>query len=134
MLSKCQVSQKLTFLLFYYILFYLMILFLYREGEGGRTRGRETSMCGCLSHPPYWGPVQQLMCPRLGIEPVTFWFAGRHSIHRATPARQKLTHFKIDYHVYPHSNPVRQFYSCFIDRYGELGKLASWFKFTQIKN
>ena len=26
-----------------------------REGKGGRKRGRETSMCGCLSCAPYWG-------------------------------------------------------------------------------
>ena len=27
------------------------------------------------------------MCPRMGIEPVTLWIAGQHSIHGATPAR-----------------------------------------------
>ena len=27
------------------------------------------------------------MCPRLGMEPMTLWFAGSHSIHWATPAR-----------------------------------------------
>ena len=27
------------------------------------------------------------MCPRLGIEPATLWFPGRHSVHWATPAR-----------------------------------------------
>ena len=26
-------------------------------------------------------------CPDLGIEPATFWFVGRHSVHCATPAR-----------------------------------------------
>ena len=29
------------------------------RGEGGRKRGRETSMCGCLSHTPHWGPGLQ---------------------------------------------------------------------------
>ena len=33
----------------------LCILFLERDREGER----ETSMCGCLSHAPYWGPGQQ---------------------------------------------------------------------------
>ena len=30
-------------------------LFIFREGKGGRKRGRETSMCGCLSCTPNWG-------------------------------------------------------------------------------
>ena len=31
------------------ILFFFKILFIYfREGNGGKKRGRETSMCGCL--------------------------------------------------------------------------------------
>ena len=30
------------------------------------------------------------MCPRLGVEPVTLWFAGRCSTHWATPARAIL--------------------------------------------
>ena len=32
--------------------FVLKTLFIFREGKGGRKRGRETSMCGCLSRPP----------------------------------------------------------------------------------
>ena len=41
-----------------------------------RKRGREISMCGCLSRGPYWGPVPQPRhVPWLGIKPVTrFWF------------------------------------------------------------
>ena len=40
------------------ILFFLKILFIYfqRKGKGGRKRGRETSVHGCLSHAPYWVP------------------------------------------------------------------------------
>ena len=34
---------------FYFI---LKILFIFREGKGGR----ETAMSGCLSHTPNWGP------------------------------------------------------------------------------
>ena len=26
----------------------------YRQGKGGRKRGRETSICGCLSRGPHW--------------------------------------------------------------------------------
>ena len=56
--------------------------------QGGRRRGREKSMCGCLSCAPHWGPGLQ---PRhvlwLGIKLVTFWFTGWCLIHWATPAR-----------------------------------------------
>ena len=39
------------------ISFFFKILFIYfeREGKGGRKRGRETSMCGCLSRTPLLG-------------------------------------------------------------------------------
>ena len=30
------------------------------EGKEGRMRGRKISMCGCLSHIPYWGPPLKL--------------------------------------------------------------------------
>ena len=61
-------------------------LFLETEGKGGRKRGRGT-MCGCLSHAPYWGlGPQPRHVPSLGIEPVTLWFASWHSTHWATPA------------------------------------------------
>ena len=61
-----------------------MLLFIFR----GDVKERETSMCGCLSHAPYWGPgLQPRHVPWLGIEQVTLWFSGWHSIHWATPAR-----------------------------------------------
>ena len=48
------------------------------EGE----RGRETSVCCCLSHTPCWGPVQPpRRVPWLGIEPATVWFTGWRSVH-----------------------------------------------------
>ena len=34
-------------------------LFLEGEGKEGRKRGRETSVCGCFSHAPHWGPGLQ---------------------------------------------------------------------------
>ena len=41
---------------FIYLFICLFIyLFILDRGEG-REKGRETSMCGCLSHAPYWGP------------------------------------------------------------------------------
>ena len=36
------------------ILFYLFICLFFREGKGGKKRGRETSMRGCLLRAPYW--------------------------------------------------------------------------------
>ena len=54
-------------------------------------------MCDCLSFAPYWGPgPQPRHVPWLGIEPVTLWFPGQHSIYWATPARAKcLTVFSL---------------------------------------
>ena len=46
-------DTELTYKLFKMYLFILFYLYLER-GEG-RKRGRETSMCGCLSRAPYWG-------------------------------------------------------------------------------
>ena len=70
---------------------FLKILFISREGKGGRKRGRETSKCGCLLHTPYWGPgPQPRHVPWLGIEPETLWFTGWRSLHRTTPARARL--------------------------------------------
>ena len=45
-------------------------------------------MCDCLPHTPHWGPsLQPRHVPWPGIKPATLWFAGRHSVHWATPAR-----------------------------------------------
>ena len=53
------------------LLFFKILLFL-REGKGGRKRGGETSMCGCLSCTLSWGrgPLPRHV-PWLGTEPVT---------------------------------------------------------------
>ena len=39
--------------------FKVFIYLFYTEGKGRRKRGRETSVCGCLSYAPYWGPGPQ---------------------------------------------------------------------------
>ena len=45
-------------------------------------------MCLCLSCAPYWRPDSWLRhVPWLEIQLATLWFAGRRSIHWATPAR-----------------------------------------------
>ena len=67
-------------------LFYFKILFIFFWGW--IKRGRETSMCDCLSCAPYWGPgPQPRHVPWLGIEPVTLGFSGWCSVHWATLAR-----------------------------------------------
>ena len=69
----------------------LKIVFIYfqRQGNGGRKRGRETSMCGCLSCALHCGPgLQPRHVPWLGMELVTLLFVPIwRSIHWATPAR-----------------------------------------------
>ena len=63
------------------------VFFFLTRGKG-KERLRETSMCGCLSHVPYWGPgLQPRHVPWLGIELVTLWFAVQCSIHWVTPDR-----------------------------------------------
>ena len=59
-------------------LFLFRILYVYfeRAGKGGRKRGRETSLCVCLSHVPSWGPgLQPRHVPWLEIKPATLCFA-----------------------------------------------------------
>ena len=65
--------------------------FIYLFLEKGREREREEEKQQCVvaSRMP---PTGDLVCnpgmrPTLEIKPATLWFAGRHSIHRATPAR-----------------------------------------------
>ena len=48
-------------------------------------------MCGCLSCTPYWIPgPQPRHVPWLGIKLATLRFSGQHSIHWATPARERI--------------------------------------------
>ena len=86
---------------FYTFLFKDFIYLFLERGKGGRNRGRETSMCGCFSHTLNWGPgPQPRHVPWLGIEPATLWFAGRHSIHWAAPARTKILYFLKKHFIY----------------------------------
>ena len=81
------------------ILFYFLKIFIYlflKSGEG-KEKGREISMCGCLSCAPHWGPSPQPRhVPWIGSKPATLSFTGRHSIHWATPSRAENTNFKCD--------------------------------------
>ena len=68
--------------------FFKLFIYLFLETGREGERGRETSMCGCLLHTPYWGPgLQPRRVPWLGIKLATLWFTGQHSIRWATPAR-----------------------------------------------
>ena len=58
--SKAQLFKVFSVSHFFFLRF---DLFIFREGKGGRKRGRETSMCGCLLHAPYWGPGPGGLCP-----------------------------------------------------------------------
>ena len=87
----------------YFLRFYL---FTFRE-ERKEKEGRETSVCGCLSCTPSWGPgPQPRHVPWLGTEPTTLWFTGPHSIHWVTPARLPTylpTHLPTHTHTHTHT-------------------------------
>ena len=83
----------LTFSSFFKNKVYLFLKgFIYLLLERGREK--ETSVCGCFLHAPYWGPGLQLRhVPWLGIEPGTLLFASWHSIHWATIARATFSSY-----------------------------------------
>ena len=59
--SRINTKYQGTLNVFYFI-FYSFKDFIYlflERGEGERKGGRETSMCGCPSHVPYWRPGPQ---------------------------------------------------------------------------
>ena len=75
-------------LFFFFLRFHLFILDWGREGEKHQcVVGSRVSPTGDLAGPQ---PRHVLW---LGIQPVTLWFAGWHSIHWATPARAILSYF-----------------------------------------
>ena len=62
-------------------------IYLFLDRGEGKERGREISMCGCLSYAPYWGSgPQPRHVPWLGIKPATLWFtAGTQSTEPHQP-------------------------------------------------
>ena len=69
-----------------------LLFFKNLDREDGREKERERNINVWLPLVcPNCGPdPQPRHVPWLGIEPVTFWFAGQHSMHWATPARADL--------------------------------------------
>ena len=67
------------------ILLKILFIYFWTEGKGGRKRGRETSMCGCLSHTLYRAP---------GLQPRHVSQTGNQTssslVHR--PALNPLSH------------------------------------------
>ena len=97
-----EITCIVTIFLYLFKIFKIFYLFIFREGKGGRKRGGETSMCGCLSSAPCWGlgpKPRHVSC--LGIEPATLWFSGWHLIHWATLAR--ADYIFLEKHVFPHN-------------------------------
>ena len=77
--------------IFFFNWLFIFLRFIFRDGKGEKHPClRYTTLINCLSLTPNWGtgPIT-LHVPWLGIEPVTFWFSGQHSVHRAIPARAK---------------------------------------------
>ena len=60
----------------------VLIYFFLERGREGEREG-EKHQCVVASHTPSTEDLARNpgMCPRLGVEPVTLWFMGRHSIH-----------------------------------------------------
>ena len=90
-ISLFSVSTNLC--LFSAIFFIGDFVYLFLESREGRKKKRERNisvqdkLIGCLSHAPNRGPgLQPRHVPWLGIKLATFWLAGWHSVHWATPA------------------------------------------------
>ena len=85
-LTVCSMHPCLCYYVFSLLFKDCIYLFLERE-EGREKEERNINVWLLLMH-PHWGPgLQPRHVPWLGIEPMTLWFAGWHSIHWATPAR-----------------------------------------------
>ena len=71
-----------------FIFFFLRLyLFIFREGKGGRERGREISVCSCLSRTSYW-------CVRGNLWPATQACAQTgNGTRNPCPGLSLLSHF-----------------------------------------
>ena len=95
-------SQKEMLLKIQFFSFFQRFIYFLERGREGEREG-EKHQCVVASQVP---PIGDLacnpgMCPRLGIEPATLWFAGQHSIHWPTPAWAKNTNIFIEMRQLP---------------------------------
>ena len=75
---------------FLFLKFLFIYFFIFRDWTRKGEREKETSVHGCLLCAPYWWPGPHSHVPWLGIQPVTLWFTGWHSIYWAIAARSEL--------------------------------------------
>ena len=86
----CTFFLKQSFLKDFIIIYDCYYYYFLDKGER-IGKDSKTSMCGCLSCAPYWGPgLYPRHVPWLGIELVTLWLTDWHSIHWASPARAEF--------------------------------------------
>ena len=92
-LDICFIEILVCTLLLSFSSFKIFYLFIFKDGreKGGRKRGKETLMCGCLSHALYWrpGPATQA-CALTGSR------TSDPLVHRL--ALNPLSHTSQDYH------------------------------------
>ena len=106
--------KKIIFIFIIFLVLFLLFFkkdFIYLFFEKGREGEREKLVCGWVSHTPHWGPgPKPRHVPWLGIELATLWFAGRHSILWATPARAIFIVYAVivfsGFFSLPHPTPV----------------------------
>ena len=88
-----------------------------REGKGGRNKGKETSVCGCLWRGPHWGPgLQPRHVPLLGIKPATLWFtacAQSTELHQPGPVTAFLIKISTEKSWCKSSLMFREWYTLF---------------------
>ena len=61
-----EITCIVTIFLYLFKIFKIFYLFIFREGKGGRKRGGETSMCGCLSCAPLGTWLTAQACALIG--------------------------------------------------------------------
>ena len=88
-------DQVKLFIKIYYFIFKRFYLFIFRERRREREKERERNITVWLPltyHPlGTWPATRHVSWP--GIEPVSHWFTGWHSIHWATLARAIKIYF-----------------------------------------
>ena len=87
---KCGlIIRQFKFSLLFCIFFKILFILFFRKEKGERKTGRETSMCGCLSHALFWGPgLQPRHVPYTGNRTFIDPLISRSALNQwATPAR-----------------------------------------------